>query len=234
MSINRRRGITLVELLVVITIISILASIVMPVYISSRESARKLTCLSNLRQIGIAFFMYIQEWDGYYPNTNDPFLWMGRKWRWPLESQLSLSSKPDPNNPWLAKEPSRDIVLCPSDSTAMYQWDYTSYAYSMCFYHTPEQINSMTQIEQTWTDTPECISQEESSVKYPAKKIMVSEWLSLHEKPHVGWNSWEGGRNVLFADGHCKYLRATSILPGNDEWPDPNLTINGIEGQDVE
>ena len=231
---SSRRGITLVELLVVIAILSVLAAIIMPVYINARENARKISCLSNLRQIGIAFNMYVQDWDGYYPNTNDPFLWMGRKWRWPLKSYLTLVSSPDPTNPWLADQPSRDIILCPSDTTAMNKWDNTSYAYSMSFYHTPEQINAMTQIEQTWTDSPECISQAESSVKYPAKKVLVTEWLSLHELPHVGWNNWEGGRILLFADGHCRYMKARSIIPANDGWPDPNLTIDGIEGKDIE
>ncbi|HIE52886.1 MAG TPA: DUF1559 domain-containing protein, partial [Armatimonadetes bacterium] len=57
-------GFTLIELLVVIAIIAILAAILFPVFAAARESARKTSCLSNLKQIGQAFYMYGQDYDG--------------------------------------------------------------------------------------------------------------------------------------------------------------------------
>jgi prepilin-type N-terminal cleavage/methylation domain-containing protein/prepilin-type processing-associated H-X9-DG protein len=61
------RGFTLIELLVVICIISLLAAILFPVFGRARENARRSTCQSNLRQIGLGFAQYIQDYDERLP-----------------------------------------------------------------------------------------------------------------------------------------------------------------------
>ena len=68
----RRRipGFTLIELLVVIAIIAILAAILFPVFARARENARKSTCQSNLKQIGMAVQMYAQDYDEIYPGIS--------------------------------------------------------------------------------------------------------------------------------------------------------------------
>jgi len=66
-SLQQRRGFTLIELLVVIAIIAILAAILFPVFAQAREQARKSSCLSNTKQMGIALAMYRQDWDGGGP-----------------------------------------------------------------------------------------------------------------------------------------------------------------------
>ena len=58
---RRREGFTLIELLVVIAIIAILAAILFPVFAQAREKARAASCLSNNKQIALAFSMYKQE-----------------------------------------------------------------------------------------------------------------------------------------------------------------------------
>jgi prepilin-type N-terminal cleavage/methylation domain-containing protein/prepilin-type processing-associated H-X9-DG protein len=61
------KGFTLIELLVVIAIIAILAAILFPVFAQAREAARKTSCLSNTKQIGLGMMMYVQDYDEMYP-----------------------------------------------------------------------------------------------------------------------------------------------------------------------
>src|SRR5260221_14333659 len=64
---KQQRGFTLIELLVVIAIIAILAAILFPVFAQAREKARQASCQSNLKQIGIALKMYVQDYDERWP-----------------------------------------------------------------------------------------------------------------------------------------------------------------------
>lgn len=66
---NIKRGFTLIELLVVIAIIAILAAILFPVFAQARDKARQATCLSNMKQLGLAMNMYSQDYDGYLMQT---------------------------------------------------------------------------------------------------------------------------------------------------------------------
>ena len=66
-----RRVFTLIELLVVIAIIAILAAILFPVFAQARAKARQISALSNLKQIGTAVMMYLQDYDEAFPMTMD-------------------------------------------------------------------------------------------------------------------------------------------------------------------
>jgi prepilin-type N-terminal cleavage/methylation domain-containing protein/prepilin-type processing-associated H-X9-DG protein len=64
---NQLRGFTLIELLVVIAIIAILAAILFPVFARARENARRSSCLSNIKQLGLGFAQYTQDYDERLP-----------------------------------------------------------------------------------------------------------------------------------------------------------------------
>ncbi len=94
----RRRGFTLIELLVVIAIIAILAAILFPVFARAREKARQTSCLSNLKQIGLAALMYAQDYDETFTGSNQNCAPPNLAW-----SQLI--------EPYLKNE---QILICPS------------------------------------------------------------------------------------------------------------------------
>lgn len=76
----RNFGFTLIELLVVIAIIAILAAILFPVFARARENARRASCQSNLKQIGLGVMQYVQDYDERFPvitmsQTQAPYGW---------------------------------------------------------------------------------------------------------------------------------------------------------------
>ena len=70
----KKRAFTLIELLVVIAIIAILAAILFPVFAQAREKARAVSCLSNLKQGGLAYAMYTQDYDETTPCQVTPVI----------------------------------------------------------------------------------------------------------------------------------------------------------------
>ena len=119
-------GFSLIELLIVISILGVLAALMFPTFVRARESARRSICLSNLRQIGLAMQMYAADWDsltprqpGRAPNpheneisgevTWDPCgLDGGRDYRKFCRTEYTMA---DLLMPYLG---SRDVTRCPS------------------------------------------------------------------------------------------------------------------------
>ena len=93
-----RQGFTLIELLVVIAIIAILAAILFPVFAKAREKARQTTCLSNMKQLGLGFVQYNQDYDEKFPDSQ----FYGRGWAshvYPYVKSTGVYQCPDDSDP---------------------------------------------------------------------------------------------------------------------------------------
>lgn len=220
------------ELLVVISIIALLLSILLPSLSKIRSMAECLKCKSNLRQTAMAMDFYLKANNNTFPCAQDPvsaspyyWLWMGRGWRDFVEPYLVTGI--DANNP--------SVLVCPADKTRAQEYERTSYAYSMTFYHSPQQINDMNSVTDNYLDPVTSIPQKSCRVSRPCAKILIGEWDSNHsavkgEDP--GWWGWKGTRNFIFVDSHVQFLDSEEISAARDGWPNPNLTVDGIKGMD--
>ncbi len=100
---HRKTGFTLIELLVVIAIIAILAAILFPVFSQVRENARQTTCISNLKQMGLAMTEYTQDADEKFPmlqyfnpkDMNDPIDWYSAIYQYVKNGKVSTSAQGD-------------------------------------------------------------------------------------------------------------------------------------------
>lgn len=99
-SAERVCGFTLIELLVVIAIIALLAAILFPVFARARENARRSSCASNLRQIGLGIIQYEQDYDNFFPyGESNPRpdvppggYWVNNYWYWQQAVQPYVQS----------------------------------------------------------------------------------------------------------------------------------------------
>lgn len=143
-----RSAFTLIELLVVIAIIAILAAILFPAFARARENARKASCLSNLKQIGLGTMQYTQDYDETLPDTS----YGG--------SAVTDAKWQDVIFPYVKSE---QVFTCPSDSGANSIYNsnratrttnaFGSYAINNCYYDVyepyPPRAANITRIPQT-------------------------------------------------------------------------------------
>jgi prepilin-type N-terminal cleavage/methylation domain-containing protein/prepilin-type processing-associated H-X9-DG protein len=110
----KRRGFTLIELLVVIAIIAILAAILFPVFAKAREKARQSSCLSNVKQLMLAFMQYKQDYDEKWPSM----YWGGANWEPAASGWWGGEIAPYVKN--------TQIFLCPSKSDTVCSYIYNN------------------------------------------------------------------------------------------------------------
>lgn len=163
-------GFTLIELLVVIAVIAILAALLFPVFAQAREKARQASCASNLKQIGLAAALYIQDSDERYPLGHAPA----------DEPLITFDGGGDyePHfiellRPFIKNTQNQGVWRCPSDPSHLLnkEGDNTEF-------HVSYAVNG-------WFEYGELISQ----VDKPAQKVYV---LESTTDDHFHW--WEMGR----------------------------------------
>jgi prepilin-type N-terminal cleavage/methylation domain-containing protein/prepilin-type processing-associated H-X9-DG protein len=108
---------TLIELLVVIGIISVLAALLMPAVNRATESGRGTACLSNLRQIGVALQLYVQENDNRMPLMRD-------------RSLTTTNDLPAPDQVLSNQLGSVKVLRCPSDRQQLFETTGCSYSWN--------------------------------------------------------------------------------------------------------
>ncbi|MFP3903712.1 MAG: DUF1559 domain-containing protein [Armatimonadota bacterium] len=190
-----QRGFTLIELLVVIAIIAILAAILFPVFARAREKARQTSCLNNQKQLGLAWHMYVQDYDENIP----PYSLRGdgnwyERWYQVLEPYIK----------------NQQIWVCPSDGGAV-----RSYAYNGYYLVDAEIGNS------GWDPRSSHSADFLADIEEPAKTFMAGEsqenyfflydptQTSLHDR--VIFDRHNEGCNYSFCDGHAKWMSKSAV-----------------------
>ncbi len=197
---------TLIELLVAIAILAILMSLLLPVLSRAKESARRVTCMSNLRQMVLASFQYGDEYDGsvVVPDENTAHAWgnSGLSW-WGgepcIDAKRANKQRPRILNLYLDHEDSR-VFLCPSDPpstqstangiSAVYygRWG-NSYLYNG---HAARFTQNIWTVDGRWLQGKYT---RVSQVQYPDRTWSFGEWPLWDVAGNYDRNNWVAGEN---------------------------------------
>ena len=209
----KKRGFTLIELLVVIAIIAILASILFPVFARARENARRASCLSNLKQIGLGLMQYTQDYDEKYPprimgtwGTTSTYVDVSADSSMPGHIFTTNSGSTTSNGHWgtwmdiiQPYVKSAQIFVCPSVSSTT----YPSYGYS--YYANNRALSAVDQPSMTMI-----VMDYNTVYSLYANCTDGGNWLRTNNAAVA--HHMDGG-NFLFFDGHAKWLAHNNGAP---------------------
>ncbi len=240
---KKNRGFTLIELLVVIAIIAILAAILFPVFAKARDKARQITCVSNVRQIGLGVLQYVQDYDEKFPFGYD----------WGTTKPPPIQDDPNPQcgnklqiDPYIK---TGKVWYCPSDANwaksnelahdwphgvsygCMFDGWYDTHYWDINIYSdapptTPGSDTALSQIAELSGPSDVCTYTGSdgkqhnrsglslSAVRNPSNKPMVLEEQDWHDQDaNTNAHANAGRRVMVFVDGHVKFEPFAEFAP---------------------
>ena len=193
---QHRGAFTLIEILIVVAIISILAATLFPVFARARENARRASCSSNLKQIGVAWHMYVQDYDDVMP-TYELIYYTG------VEPLL---------RPYIKNA---QVFVCPSTDKLLtgYGVPVINAAWDTSAYRSTATISTSQQTLFSRVPRPTliCLMAEYrygSALKYTFTATNPTDG-SYGGFPVLDRHL--GGSNYLFFDGHVKWLKSETV-----------------------